>query len=569
MQQIGRFQITRELGRGGMGIVYEARDTVIGRTVAIKTIRVDTTTETDALFDRLLREARSAGVLAHPGIVVIHDIGRDGDVAYIAMERVDGPTLEAQLGSSRSQPHEFILEILRQTADALDHAHESGVVHRDIKPANIMLHKGKTVKITDFGIAKIQNTLHKSTGIMGTPVYMSPEHMSGKLVDGRSDQFALAVMAFQMLTGQLPFQGDDIGALVYQIIHGERPTATKVNPNLRSGVDSVLRQALAKEPKDRYRTCGEFVKALTTAMTETVPMPPQPAPWQRDRSGRWKRVSWYLSGAVVAVVVAWLGYVALDRRLETNDKSASRPQTQIPPGPKQTPVPSGPKHGDIKVNPKDGLKYVWIEPGTFLMGCQPREKECFYDSEPAHRVTITKGFWIGQTEVTQEAYERVTGANPSHFKGSLLPVETISWDDARAYCTAVGMRLPTEAQWEYAARGGNPSDHYGAPDDIAWYFHNSGQSTHEVGQKQPNGYGMYDTLGNVWEWTADWMDRGGDYYRSSPPSDPPGPERSYGASRVFRGYSWQKSGVSVTMRSWFGSPTGRRSSDVGVRCAGD
>jgi formylglycine-generating enzyme required for sulfatase activity len=387
-------------------------------------------------------------------------------------------------------------------------------------------------------------------------------------VDGRSDQFALAVMAFQMLTGQLPFQGDDIGALVYQIIHTKRPSATKVNPKLRSGVDPVLRRALAKEPDDRYRTCVEFVHALTTAMTETVPVPLQPAPWQRDRSGRWKRVSLYVGAALLALALAWLGYVALNRRHETNDKSARRQQTQIPSGEKQTPVPPGPKQGDIKVNPKDGLKYVWIQPGTFIMGCQPREKECDV-TEPAHRVTITKGFWIGQTEVTQEAYERVTGANPSHFKGSLLPVETISWDDARAYCTAVGMRLPTEAQWEYSARGGNPADHYGAPDEIAWYLHNSGQSTHEVGQKQPNAYGLYDTLGNVWEWTADWMDHGGDYYRSSPPSDPPGPEHSNGTSRVFRGYSWQKSGVSVTTRYWFGSPTGKRASDVGVRCAAD
>src|SRR5579872_2036290 len=298
--QIGRFEVTRELGRGGMGIVYEARDTLIGRTVAIKTIRVDTSTETEVLLDRLLREARSAGVLAHPGIVVIHDIGRDGDTAYIAMERVDGPTLEALLTSNPTQSNEFILDILRQAADALDHAHESGVVHRDIKPANIMLHKGKTVKITDFGIAKIQSTLHKSTGIMGTPAYMSPEHMSGKPVDGRSDQFALAVMAFQMLTGELPFQGEDIGGLVYQIIHAERPSATRVNPQLRSGVDRVLRRALAKEPEGRYRTCTEFVKALTTAMTETVPLPPRSAPWQKGRSNLSKKLR-YVGGALAVI----------------------------------------------------------------------------------------------------------------------------------------------------------------------------------------------------------------------------------------------------------------------------
>jgi formylglycine-generating enzyme required for sulfatase activity len=518
--QIGRFEITRELGRGGMGIVYEARDTVIGRSVAIKTIRVDTTTETDALFERLLREARSAGVLAHPGIVIIHDIGRDGDVAYIAMERVDGPTLEVVLGSSRSQSNEFILDILRQAADALDHAHETGVVHRDIKPANIMLHKGKTVKITDFGIAKIQNTLHKSTGIMGTPVYMSPEHMAGRPVDGRSDQFALAVMAFQMLTGELPFQGDDIGALVYQIIHGERPLATKVNPKLRSGVDRVLRRALAKEPEDRYRTCGEFVKALTTAMTETVQMPPQPAPWQRHRSGGWRRVRWYVGGAVAAVALAWLGYVALNRG---HEKTASHTPAQTIPAP--PPVPSGPKPGDIKVNPKDGLKYVWIAPGTFTMGCSPGDFWCLNNEKPAHSVTVTRAFWVGQTEVTQAAYERVIGSNPSHFKGPTLPVESINWDQAHAYCAAVGMRLPTEAEWEYAARGGNSSARDGRPDAVAWYSGNSGKKTHEVGQKQPNGYGLYDMLGNVWEWVADWYDA--KYYGSNPASNPLGPSNGH------------------------------------------
>src|ERR1039457_6402982 len=269
MQQIGRVQSARELGRGGMGIVYEASDPVIGRTVAVKTIRVDTSAGTEFLLDRLFREARSAGALAHPGIVVIFDVGRDGDLAYIAMERVDGPTLESLLESNRTPSHAFILDILRQTADALDHAHESRIVHRDIKPANIMLHKGKTVKVTDFGIAKIQDTQHKSSQIMGTPKYMSPEHITAQPVDGRSDQFALGVIAFQLLTGTMPFTGDDLGTLVYQIVHGKRPLATQSNPKLRAGVDQVLQRVLAKDPKDRYPTCAEFVAALGAAMTRS------------------------------------------------------------------------------------------------------------------------------------------------------------------------------------------------------------------------------------------------------------------------------------------------------------
>jgi hypothetical protein len=145
---------------------------------------------------------------------------------------------------------------------------------------------------------------------------------------------------------------------------------------------------------------------------------------------------------------------------------------------------------------KDGLKYVWISPGAFTMGCSPGDNQCDGDEKPPHPVTITKGFWIGQTPVTQEAYKRVTGKSPSHFQGASLPVEQVSWDDAVGYCRAVGLRLPTEAEWEYAARAGSASARYGTLDDIAWYSANSGARTHPVAQKLPNAWGLYDMLGN-------------------------------------------------------------------------
>src|SRR5579871_3415325 len=192
-ERIDRYLIKCELGRGAMGVVYEAADPLIGRTIAIKVISLEATSpkEVEFMRDSLFREARSAGVLSHPGIVIIFDVGQENDTAFITMERVEGPTLDHVLESG-GVGGTAALDILRQAAAALDYAHQSGVVHRDIKPANIMLHKGTMVKVTDFGIAKIATAHTKTlTGmVMGTPSYMSPEQIETKPLDGRTDQFS-------------------------------------------------------------------------------------------------------------------------------------------------------------------------------------------------------------------------------------------------------------------------------------------------------------------------------------------------------------------------------------------
>jgi formylglycine-generating enzyme required for sulfatase activity len=203
----------------------------------------------------------------------------------------------------------------------------------------------------------------------------------------------------------------------------------------------------------------------------------------------------------------------------------------------QAPITAPPNPGDTKVNSKDGLSYIWIPPGTFQMGCLPENKSpesgCENYEQPAHTVTISTGFWMGQTEVTQAAYQRVMGTNPSNFHGDKLPVEQVSWGNANTYCSTVGMRLPTEAEWEYAARAGSTADRYGDPGDIAWHAANSNHETHEVGQKEPNAWKLYDMLGNAWEWVGDWYDAS--YYSQSPSQDPRGP--SSGRYRVLRGGS--------------------------------
>src|ERR1044072_7097081 len=196
MDRIGRYKIVRELGRGAMGVVYHAIDPNIGRPVAIKTIQLGGSRkpeEQERLRERLFREARSAGILSHPGIVTIYDVEQQGDLAYIAMEFVDGPTLDQVLSESNAIPQAKLLSILSQAAVALDYAHQKGIVHRDIKPANIMIARDGAVKITDFGIAKIASAdqLTMTGAIVGTPHYMSPEQVQGHPVDGRTDQFSL------------------------------------------------------------------------------------------------------------------------------------------------------------------------------------------------------------------------------------------------------------------------------------------------------------------------------------------------------------------------------------------
>ncbi len=244
--------------------------------------------------------------------------------------------------------------------------------------------------------------------------------------------------------------------------------------------------------------------------------------------------------------------------------------------------------GEIRENAKDGLRYVWIPPGTFMMGCSRGDNGCMDDEKPSHRVTITNGFWIGQTEVTVRAYKRFAAAtrrqmpreqirdepppNPG-WGDEAMPIFNVTWGDAQAYCSWAGGRLPTEAEWEYAARGGSTTTLYGPLDEIAWYRGNSGGQSlnekvygmHEVGQKRANGFGLYDMLGNVWEWVNDWYSP--NYYHTSPSQDPAGPES--GTERVLRGESWfnNASDIGVSGRSR-DEPSGRESGYAGFRCVG-
>src|SRR6266705_3365020 len=263
----GRYEIVGELGRGAMGVVYKAMDPVIGRTVAVKTIRLSeegTGLSRPELLTRFQTEARAAGLLTHPNIVVVFDAGEEDGLYYITIELVEGKSLQALLDDGHGFPLPRTLRIMEQTCSALQFAHERNVIHRDIKPANLMLTADDTVKVTDFGTAKILQfgTVQQTAHVMGTPSYMSPEQVKGRAVDGRSDIFSLGVMLYEMVTGEKPFPGQNITTVIYKIVNEEPVPPRQVNPTIHPGISAVVMRALEKEPEQRYQNCREMLEDL-------------------------------------------------------------------------------------------------------------------------------------------------------------------------------------------------------------------------------------------------------------------------------------------------------------------
>ncbi|MFI5363583.1 MAG: CHASE2 domain-containing serine/threonine-protein kinase [Elusimicrobiota bacterium] len=264
---LGRYEIEKELGRGAMGVVYLGRDPKINRMVAIKTMMLEEGSDggsTKEVKERFFREAESAGTLNHPNIVRIFDAGEENEVAYIAMELLDGEDLTKFTSKEHLLPVDKLLAYVATVADALDYAHAQGIVHRDIKPANVMLLKDGSVRVADFGIARITASSKTATGtVMGTPSYMSPEQVAGRKVDGRSDLFSLAVALYELVTGEKPFKGGEgIGTLLFQIANDPHPNVLETNPSLPPALKEVVDKGLAKNPDERYQRGSEFASAL-------------------------------------------------------------------------------------------------------------------------------------------------------------------------------------------------------------------------------------------------------------------------------------------------------------------
>jgi serine/threonine protein kinase len=273
INQLGRYEVISELGQGAMGVVYKARDPLIDRVVAIKTINLGLAQEEKEEYEaRFYQEARAAGRLNHPNIVTIYDVGKSGDIAYIAMEFLQGCELRDLLREKGKLPVGQVLDIVAQVASGLAYAHEHGIVHRDIKPSNIMVIRDGHVKITDFGIARMASSaVRTQTGmVLGSPKYMSPEQVLGKVIDQRSDIFSLGVMLYEMLSGIAPFAGENVNAIMFQTLNTVPVAPGKLNAYVPDMLNFIVAKALAKGVDDRYQNARDFSIDLR-ACRETLP----------------------------------------------------------------------------------------------------------------------------------------------------------------------------------------------------------------------------------------------------------------------------------------------------------
>jgi serine/threonine-protein kinase len=585
-----RYRLDEKLGEGAYGVVFRATQLEIDRTVAVKVLHPAKVLQPSQIADvtdvrdywlscvvRFQREARAAGRLRHPNIVAVTDFGRaPGDIVYMVMEHLQGMPLRSVIKAHAPLALAFVVRLMHQVCWAVEAAHREGVIHRDLKPANIFVERiegcGEIAKVLDFGIAKLtpvaddELTNLTDTGVfLGTPKYMSPEQCSGTAVDARSDIYSLGIVLYEMLTGALPFHGT---AMAVALQHATTPPRLprEINPQLPESVERVVMKALAKDPNDRHASAVALLDDLEAAVGsigssgsyEPIAFDPDHLPAddtsllrhaapEQQPHGR-SRIEIPIEGPVTPSSSSPMPVVSVRREptLETH----ARPLMPVAP---------------------EGM--VLIPGGPFLMGSD-RGLE---NEAPVHEVVIDHLF-VDATEVTNaqfrvfcERSRRTPPPNPrwdsNYFLGKPNhPVVNVTWFDAEAYARWAGKRLPTEAEWEKAARGGLTGQEYPWGDEIDPSRANyNAAGTCSVRSYAANGYGIHEIVGNVWEWCADWYTD--DAYRNSPRLNPTGPPT--GTDKVLRGGSIDGSirTVRIPYRHWM-SPH-RRSSDIGFRCVRD
>jgi formylglycine-generating enzyme required for sulfatase activity/predicted Ser/Thr protein kinase len=585
---VGSFEILREVGRGGMGIVYKAHEQSLQRVVALKVLPQHLAQD-PAFVHRFMREARAAAQLNHPNIVTIHAVGEDAGLYYIAMEYVKGQSLKELICRQGRLKTDHALHIARHIADALAEAHAHGVIHRDIKPQNIMLDRVGRVKVMDFGLAKVVKAttdLTQTGSVMGTPIYMSPEQIQGREVEGRTDIYSLGVVLYEMLTGAVPFEADTPLALMYQIVQQPLGDPRKRNPAVPAEVVELIDRMTAKSPEHRFRSSAELSAALSTCLkvapgtaipvpavtpaspsAEIRPVDVDNVPGQRAAKAQvsqitakkrpvktdWKRAGLaVVAGAVLSMVVLAMLLLTRPKPFQWKEQNGEAVLT----------LPGGVK-----------MEFVGIPAGTFLMGSSltPEEAQKRYNppfseayscdlEHPRHRVTLTEGFWMQKHELTNaqfEAFVRETGYATtaeqegggqtwSEKKGVTTdpglswrtpgwniapdqPVVFVTWRDAKAFCDwlsskrGLSFQLPTEAQWEYAYRAGTTTEYFWGDDKTSY-----GEYAWDQVLPPPPVAGKKPNPWGLYDIegnVVEWCRDGYEpwYYAVSPEQDPPGP----------------------------------------------
>jgi eukaryotic-like serine/threonine-protein kinase len=643
---LGKYEILNELGSGAFATVYRARDTLLARLVALKVLKPAFMAD-EASFARFVREAQVTANLFHPHIATVLDMGEADGRHFIAMRYVDGLSLDKVLAQRGPLPWAEALKITEEIASALDFAHARGLIHRDVKPQNIIISQSEGAVLTDFGLVKaIQSTaLTTATGAMlGTPSYIPPEIWLGQAATPASDQYALACVIAEMLTGQPLFVGKSAPAIMtLHVLNGpEFPAAWPdgVPPNFTA----ILQRSLIREPASRYAS----VIALAQAMRPSTE-PPAPAAVPGGDVARagdgalskpQSKTPWGLILATVAVlgvliIMAGLIFRPVPPSTPTQAPaiaapvasptmvvaSATPPPTPEPPTntPHPTAVPTL-GIGSTRIA-TDGMTLLYVPASEFTMGSNDGEA----DEKPPHLVYLD-AFWIDQTEVTNAMFKKfidathyqtdaekqgngyvfdtakktwsdTQGANWQHPRGPSNnltgldnhPAVQVSWNDATTYCIWAGGDLPTEAQWEKAARGPstgsgdqrtypwgdakvagnllNSADHNLDVDWADKSIDDGYQFTAPVGH-YPDGvspYGALDMAGNVWEWMRDWYDD--KYYASSPARNPENTTKS--DAHVLRGGSWNNEAANVRASNRLRSLPVNRDEVFGFRCARD
>ena len=608
----GRFELMQLIGQGGFATVWKAWDEQRGELVAVKVLHGQYAADRSRC-ERFFAGAQTMADLNHPGIVrVLETRKEDGGHPFFVMEYLPGGDLQQAVLAGRLTVKQRLEAIVR-VGEALEFAHEKGVIHRDVKPHNILLDAQANPRLTDFDLARaVDESLGTRTGtVLGTAIYAAPE-----LLERPQDAGPAADVYGLGMTLLFALQGSNLTLAAFRnadsfVAKLDVPEELKV----------TLRRAVAWEIEDRWPRAQEFVAALRGCQLVPRPAPPTPptipsqaAPEQEEahvppapappRSANGKRQrpepAWkaWLAVALVLLLVVVVGYQLV-------------PETSDPPPPViPSPLPKNPQPGDPWIDPAIGMRFHYIPAGTFQMGSPEDEPDRLDREGPRHEVTLLRGYWLGETEVTQGQWRRLMGNNPSRFQecGDDCPVEQVNWYESVAFANALsrraglsecyelrgcqgeagkgmrcaegvfkglgcsGYRLPTEAEWERAARAGTETALYTGSitivenesaqlDPIAWYGANSGGRPHPVGQKQANAWQLKDMLGNVWEWCGDW----GGTYSATALRDPQGP--ATGSFRVVRGGSWsyQAQLVRAACRIWY--EPGLRYDDLGFRLA--